>query len=108
MNDLIRREEAMNRIEEERKEGEWNYTDDMFQTLYCSVCGFDFQKQYGAIGKNFIHVHHIVPVSQMGDGYVVDPIKDLIPVCPNCHAMIHRTDPPLTIEELRKRIANKE
>ena len=73
----------------------------------CSVCGFNFEKQYGEIGKSFIHVHHVIPVSKMGEGYVVDPIKDLVPVCPNCHAMIHRTDPPMTIEELKSRIAVK-
>ncbi len=67
----------------------------------CSVCGFDFEEQYGEIGKSFIHVHHIIPVSQMGEGYVVDPIKDLVPVCPNCHAMMHRTDPPMSVKELR-------
>ena len=73
----------------------------------CCVCGFDFEKQYGEIGKNFIHVHHIIPVSKMGEGYVVDPLTDLVPVCPNCHAMIHRTDPPLTLEDLKRRITEK-
>lgn len=73
----------------------------------CCVCGFDFEKQYGEIGEYFIHVHHVVPVSKMGEGYVVDPINDLVPVCPNCHAMIHRTDPPLSIEELKSRIVAK-
>ncbi len=73
----------------------------------CSVCGFDFEKQYGEIGKDFIHVHHVIPVSKMGEGYVVDPINDLAPVCPNCHAMIHRKDPPLSVEELKSRIAEK-
>ena len=66
----------------------------------CSVCGMNFEKTYGDIGLNFIHVHHSVPVSQMGDNYVVNPEKELFPVCPNCHAMLHRCDPPLSIEEL--------
>ncbi|MBF0235819.1 MAG: HNH endonuclease [Desulfamplus sp.] len=67
----------------------------------CMVCGFDFKKIYGSIGEGFIHVHHIVPIGQIGDSYEVDPVQDLIPVCPNCHAMIHHVDPPLTISEVR-------
>ncbi len=68
----------------------------------CSVCGFDFEKAYGEIGKGFIEVHHSLPVSQMGIGHIVDPIKELFPLCPNCHAMIHRKNPPYTIDELKK------
>lgn len=71
----------------------------------CSVCGMNFEKTYGKIGINFIHVHHAVPVSQMGDDYLVDPEKELFPVCPNCHAMLHRCDPPLTVDELKGIIA---
>ncbi len=70
----------------------------------CIVCGFDFYEMYGEIGNGFIHVHHIIPISEIGEEYEIDPIKDLIPVCPNCHSMIHRTNPPLTIEELKKKI----
>jgi predicted HNH restriction endonuclease len=67
----------------------------------CAVCGFDFEDFYGEIGKGFIHVHHLTPVSQIGELYQVDPINDLIPVCPNCHSMIHRYEPPLTVDELK-------
>ena len=67
----------------------------------CSVCGMNFQQTYGELGREFIHVHHAVPVSKMGENYKVDPLKELFPVCPNCHAMLHRTDPPMQIEELR-------
>jgi len=72
----------------------------------CSICGFDFAEHYGEIGHEYIHVHHIVPVSQLGENYIVDPIADLKPVCPNCHAMLHRKDPPYTSEELRDIIDN--
>lgn len=68
----------------------------------CSVCGFDFGLKYGDLGEGFIHVHHIVPLHEIGVDYVVDPINDLVPVCPNCHAMIHRRNPALSIDELRK------
>lgn len=67
----------------------------------CAVCDFDFQEMYGDIGKGFIHVHHLKPVSQIGETYEVDPINDLRPVCPNCHAMLHRPEETLTIEELK-------
>ncbi len=70
----------------------------------CSVCEFDFEKKYGDLGKGFIHVHHLIPVSEIRQNYQVDPIRDLRPVCPNCHSMLHRTTPPLTIKELKEKI----
>lgn len=56
----------------------------------CVICGMDFEKTYGDIGKGFIHVHHIIPLSTIGKEYKVNYEKDLVPVCPNCHAMLHR------------------
>lgn len=70
----------------------------------CVVCSFDFEEKYGEIGKNYIHVHHTVPISDIGEEYELDPVNDLEPVCPNCHAMIHRTHPALKTEQLRKLI----
>lgn len=68
----------------------------------CVVCGFDFEKIYGVIGAGFIHVHHLKPLSEVGEYYVVNPVEDLRPVCPNCHAIIHkRKNPPFTIEEVQ-------
>jgi predicted HNH restriction endonuclease len=67
----------------------------------CSVCGFDFEKFYGELGREFIHVHHIKPLAEIGEEYTVDPIKDLRPVCPNCHAMLHRQTPALTVSQLK-------
>lgn len=66
----------------------------------CKICGMNFEKQYGTLGNKFIHVHHITPVSQMGGSYIINPVNDLIPVCPNCHAMLHRQEPPLKPEQL--------
>ena len=68
----------------------------------CGICGFDFEKMYGSIGRRFIHVHHITPVSMIGPNYQINPEKDLIPVCPNCHAMLHRKNPPYLPEELKE------
>lgn len=68
----------------------------------CSVCGFDFGKMFGEMGIGFIHVHHLKPLSEIRKGYKLNPIEDLRPVCPNCHAMIHQRKPePYTIEELK-------
>lgn len=67
----------------------------------CAVCQLEFDKRYGEVGRGFIHVHHIVPLSKVGTTYLVNPIDDLVPVCPNCHSMLHRKEPPFTVEELR-------
>lgn len=67
----------------------------------CIVCGFNFQAVYGQIGAGFIHVHHLVPLSEIKKQYELDPIRDLRPVCPNCHAIIHSTQPALTVEQLK-------
>ena len=68
----------------------------------CLVCGFDFEKVYGDIGKGFIHVHHLIPIHTIKQTYQINPITDLVPVCPNCHAMLHKKKPqPYTIEELK-------
>lgn len=77
-----------------------------FNGYCCAICGFDFEKTYGAIGHDYIHVHHIIPVSRMKEAYEINPVKDLIPVCPNCHAMLHRKEPPLLPEELRVMLEN--
>jgi hypothetical protein len=70
----------------------------------CAVCDLSFEERYGSLGKAFIHVHHKKPLASVGAGYTVDPLRDLVPVCPNCHAMLHRTPTPLTTDELRERI----
>lgn len=67
----------------------------------CLVCGFDFGAAFGELGHGFVHVHHLVELSSIGHEYEVDPVHDLRPVCPNCHAMLHRRRPALTIDELR-------
>lgn len=57
----------------------------------CEICGFNFKDVYGEIGKDFIHVHHINFLSgNKGIPIYTNPKEDLIPVCPNCHAMLHR------------------
>jgi hypothetical protein len=70
--------------------------------LNCHICGFNFQKFYGDYGENFIHVHHLVPISKIGKDYIVNPEKDLIPLCANCHAIVHRVDPPYTPQQVKE------
>jgi hypothetical protein len=74
----------------------------------CVVCGFDFEKTYGPIGAGFIHVHHLTPRSTGGrKPRTVDPHKDLRPVCPNCHEMLHRKVPPYSIKELTSMLSKQ-
>lgn len=55
----------------------------------CVICGFDFAKTYGPDFAGIIQVHHIVPLHERSGEHVVDPVRDLIPVCPNCHVALH-------------------
>jgi 5-methylcytosine-specific restriction enzyme A len=67
----------------------------------CYICKFDFHERYGSLGKDFIEVHHVIPLSQLNGEYSIDPIQDLRPLCSNCHSMIHRRkDSTLSIDEL--------
>lgn len=67
----------------------------------CVICSFDFGTVYGPTGKGLIHVHHLRPLSDVGEEYEIDPVNDLRPVCANCHAIIHRQEPPHSIGEVR-------
>jgi len=67
----------------------------------CVVCGFNFEAVYGELARNYIHVHHVVRLADIGASYQVDPITDLQPVCPNCHAVIHLGGETRSIEEVK-------
>jgi len=69
--------------------------------LDCFVCAMNFENMYGDIGIGFIHIHHLVPLHTIDNKYQVNPEKDLVPVCPNCHAMLHRSNNPPTIKQLK-------
>lgn len=76
--------------------------------LSCVVCGFNFEEVYGERGKDFIEVHHVKPLSTIGEEVAVNPKEDLVSVCSNCHRMIHRRkDNVLTVEELRGLVQRK-
>lgn len=71
----------------------------------CQVCYFNFKQTYGALGENYIVVHHVVPLSAIDSDYILDPLRDLATVCANCHAMLHVENPPLTVEALKAKLA---
>lgn len=73
----------------------------------CSVCDLDFAQRYGNLGAGFIHVHHLRELSDIGHTYEVDPVKDLRPICPNCHAMVHRRHPSVPISKLREQLKKR-
>jgi predicted HNH restriction endonuclease len=66
----------------------------------CFICKTAFAEVYGPAAASIIHVHHLVPLSNIRGEYIVNPIKDLRPVCPNCHAVIHSRTPVYEIEEV--------
>ena len=75
----------------------------------CSVCGYNFEKVFGEIGRGCIEVHHLSPLSAIDKEHIVNPISDLRPICSNCHTMAHYKRPahlPYSIEELKDIIKN--
>jgi 5-methylcytosine-specific restriction protein A len=68
----------------------------------CHACGFDFSFTYGPLGEGVIDVHHVQPVSMVGPGTAIDPVKDLVPLCANCHRMAHQRRPaPYSVAEIQ-------
>ncbi len=74
------------------------------QGTSCKVCGISMEDMYGELGKGFIEVHHLTPLSENPGVRPINPSVDLVPICPNCHRMIHKRTPPFSIEELREHI----
>jgi hypothetical protein len=67
----------------------------------CYICGFSFGVVYGNEAEGYIHVHHVRPLSEIKAEYVVNPVTDLRPVCPNCHAVLHLGGRCRSIDEVR-------
>ncbi|MEP0859029.1 HNH endonuclease [Trichocoleus sp. DQ-U1] len=76
----------------------------------CQVCGFNYQKKYGELGFGYIECHHLNPLSERSecewDEEIKTSIKDVRVLCANCHRMIHRKRPALTVEELKAIISS--
>lgn len=75
--------------------------------IVCQICDFDFGAFYGEELEGKIHVHHLKPLHEIGEDYEVDAIKDLIPICPNCHLVIHSKEPAYTPQEIKNMLRNK-
>jgi 5-methylcytosine-specific restriction protein A len=75
----------------------------------CIVCGFDFERHYGPFGAGYVEIHHLLPVHLMDSPRVINPLEELVPLCSNCHSMVHRVDPPIPPDALRAMVeANRE
>ena len=72
----------------------------------CNACGINLASVYGAAADGFIHVHHVKPISTVNAEYELDPICDLRPLCPNCHAIAHLRREPYSIEEIKSMMAS--
>ena len=71
----------------------------------CAGCGFNFEETYGELGEGFIHIHHRLPLHTLSSEVIIDPEMDLVPLCPNCHAMVHRNKAALLdVKQLRELI----
>lgn len=76
--------------------------------LRCKACDVDMGERYGSYAAGFIHVHHVKPVSEYEKPKQIDPALDLVPVCPNCHAVIHRKKTAtLSISDLRRLLSGR-
>jgi len=78
-----------------------------YHGVNCAACGLTMADLYGQVGEGVIHVHHLRELAKVGAQYKVDPIKDLRPVCPNCHAILHSCSPVMTIEQLQKILSGR-
>ncbi len=75
--------------------------------LFCAACGFDFSAFYGPLGAGYVEVHHTTPVSQLGPEYRINVATDLEPLCANCHAIVHRQDPPIPVHQIAELVAGR-
>lgn len=73
----------------------------------CVVCETGLAEVYGPLAAKVVHVHHLVPLAEIGAEYTVNPVEHLRPVCPNCHAVIHAANPPLTISAVQDLLRNQ-
>ena len=72
--------------------------------LKCACCDTLLADVYGRQAAELIHVHHLTQLASIPEGAEIDPVRDLRPVCPNCHCVIHTRQTPFTIEEMREMI----
>jgi 5-methylcytosine-specific restriction protein A len=78
------------------------------QGYTCMICGFNFESTYGEIGKGYVEVHHVLPLSATGKERPTNPAEDLVVVCSNCHSMLHRNKPFLHPQGLKELIGGRQ
>ena len=71
----------------------------------CAICNFNFQAVYGDLAAGFIHVHHVTPLSSIRESHQINPAKDLVPLCPNCHCVVHLVNPPYSVAQVKEMLA---
>ena len=71
----------------------------------CYICGFDFEKTFGEIGKGFLEVHHKRPISTYDEEHEI-PQSELVALCSNCHSMVHRSNEAMDVDELKNIVQN--
>lgn len=74
----------------------------------CYCCNMDFGEVYGPATDGHIEVHHITPVSGMGAGYQINPVTELVPICSNCHSVVHITKPATNVDALKAHFEMKQ
>lgn len=90
-----KRKERSSKLVKVFKESLTNYS--------CIICNFSFEDVYGNIGEKYIEAHHIIPISSLKKETKIS-VTDLAPVCSNCHRMLHRKNPPISIKTMRNLI----
>jgi predicted HNH restriction endonuclease len=77
----------------------------------CQACGFDFEKQYGELGRGFCEVHHLDPLSERSrctdDASSKTGLDRVRVVCSNCHRMLHRTKPVTEVDSLADLLSSR-
>jgi hypothetical protein len=73
----------------------------------CYCCGFSFQEFYGSVAEGFAIIHHLHPLGNSDSQVRATSVEDVRIVCANCHYILHREDPPLGIDELKRRIGKR-
>ena len=71
----------------------------------CAICNFNFQNVYGDLAAGFIHVHHVALLSSIRKSHPINPVEDLVPLCPNCHSMVHMVNPPYSVAQVKEMLS---
>lgn len=73
----------------------------------CFVCGENLRLRYSGLPMELIHIHHEIPLSSVVGANTVDPINDMKPLCPNCHAVAHARSTPYSVAELKRMLSGE-